>query len=92
MLLFLAMCPRNVIRIIDSMILKKRIILKELASLKIGISVTDPFIMDPATIEQCIIDQSKRKLKLLEEIETCNRTIENLRKLQELQDNVLKDQ
>ena len=54
--------------------------------------MTDPFIMEPATIEQCIIDQTKHKLKLLEEIETCNRTIENLRKLQELQDNVLKDQ
>ena len=57
-----------------------------------GVGMTDPFIMEPATIEQCIIDQSKHKLKLLEEIETCNRTIENLRKLQELQDNVLKDQ
>ena len=54
--------------------------------------MTDPFIMDPATIEQCIIDQSKHKLKLLEEIETCNRTIENLRKLQKLQDDVLKNQ
>ena len=54
--------------------------------------MTDPFIMDPATIEKCIIDQSKHKLKLLEEIETCNRTIENLRKLQELQDDALKNQ
>jgi len=54
--------------------------------------MTDPFIMEPATIEQCIIDQSKHKLKLLKEIETCNRTIENLRKLQELQDNALKNQ
>ena len=66
--------------------------MKELASLKTRISVTDPFIMDPATIEQCIIDQSKHKLKLLKEIETCNRVIENLRKLQELQDNALKNQ
>ena len=66
--------------------------MKELASLKTRISMTDPFIMEPATIEQCIIDQSKHKLKLLQEVETCNRTIENLRKLQKLQDDVLKNQ
>ena len=55
--------------------------------------MTDPFIMDPATIEQCIINESKRKLQLLKEVEQCNRTIENLRKLQEIQDNVqLKNQ
>ena len=53
----------------------------------------DPFIMDPATIEQCIINESKRKLQLLKEVEQCNRIIENLRKLQEIQDNVqLKNQ
>ena len=49
-------------------------------------------IMEPATIEQCIIEQSKRKLQLLKEVDECNRTIENLRKLQEIQDNVSKDQ
>ena len=55
--------------------------------------MTDPFIMEPATIEQCIINESKRKLQLLKEVEQCNRTIENLRKLQEIQDNVqLKNQ
>ena len=57
-----------------------------------GDGMTDPLIMDPATIEQCIIDQSKHKLKLLQEVETCNRTIENLRKLQQLQDDALKNQ
>ena len=54
--------------------------------------MTDPFIMEPATIEQCIIDQSKRKIELLKEVEQCNRIIENLRKLQEIQNNVSTDQ
>ena len=53
---------------------------------------TDPFIMEPATSEQCIIEQSKRKIELLKEVEQCNRIIENLRKLQEIQDNVSTDQ
>ena len=49
-------------------------------------------MMEPATIEQSIIEQSKRKLQLLKEVDECNRTIEHLRKLQEIQDNVQQDQ
>lgn len=49
-------------------------------------------MMDSTMIEQSIIEQSKRKLQLLKEVEQCNLTIENLRKLQEIQDNVSADQ